>query len=285
MATKRSRPGKLVVGVGNRGEGRKIDTWKFYAEDVVAKRGEPLAFDVFMNQNLDFTVTTAGIPSERFEPMTGKILAELHAKAQEIARDEFDIKNTLKWSDWLEVRICRHRGKYDFETGARANNGAKAHVEYTVIPRADAKDGRAFTVNGNNVLVPFPKDVGLVEDQPGDGGFRPNRKIEGERAATLQAIIDDPNASYAAKLDAKMSMSDRRDADTQFVYLPDTPENRAGLDAIIQAIEGINQRLLDFLAPDNIQDTLARALVNSSRLLAGPSEAPRASSPRPGRSP
>lgn len=260
----RSKQGHLTIGVTDRANGRKIDTWTFRPGDVAGKRerDKEIVFEVHMLKSMAFSVDTKGIPSERWSPLVGPVLADLHAQALAAARAEFDLKNDLSWSDWLEIKV-REASRFDARD---TNNIAQASLSYRQIARAETPDGIAYTVSGNGLLTRFPEPVGVYRDPDGLTG---NRRPCANKVA--QAQVTTPENS-AARLSAMLGATDRREADTQFAYLPDTPENRAGLDAIIAAIEGINLRLQQFLHPDEIGNTLQRALSSGTRLLAGPGE-------------
>lgn len=263
-SSKRNGQGHLLVGVTSRQSGRKIDTWNFHPGDVAGgklERKDPIVFEVCMLHTLEFVVDTKSIPKERWpKPLTGTVLADLHAQALEAARAEFDLAHGLEWSDWLEIRI-KETSLYDRRDAVGAG---QAHLSYTQIARAEKPDGQAFTVNGNGVLVSFPTPVG-VERSP--DGLTAQRRLDPDKEARINAKSGIGSASHIGAL---LGARDSRSADTQFAYLPDTPENRAGLDAIIQAIEGINVRLQDFLQPENIEHTLQRAMASAGRLLAAP---------------
>ncbi len=259
MTSKPQRNGNLTAGVTDRAGGRKIDTWTFRSGGSVSKLVDTdITFDVFLQKTLDFRVETKNIPSSRWQTLVGSDLAALQAQALEKAQAEFDLKNDLVWSDWLEIRI-KEAAKHDTKNAIGAGQAA---VIYSPILRAETADGRAFTVNGNGLLVNFPEAVGI--DRNSDWGIRSKNEDALEKANAST----EPNS--AARLVAQLGAQDHRPADTQFVYLPDTPENRMGLDAIINAIEGINSRLQEFLNPAQISDTLQRAATAGSNLLSGP---------------
>lgn len=264
MSSQRDKQGHLTVGVTDRNNGRKIDTWTFRPGDVAGRRDRDneIVFEVSLLKSMEFVVDTKGIPKERWEPLRGPVLADLHAQALAAARVEFDLKNELVWSDWLEIKV-KEAASYD---SRNAENIAQASLSYRQIPRAETRDGVAYTVNGNGLLSRFPEPTGVCRDRDGmSGSRRPSPKKEAQ-------VLASTRDNSAERLVGLLNATDSRDADTQFSYLPDTPENRAGLDAIIAAIESINQRLQQFLHPDEIGQTIQRALAGSSRLLSGPSE-------------
>lgn len=263
----RKRHGHLTVGVTNRDGGRKIDTWTFRAGDVAGKRDRDteINFEVAVLHTLDFVVNTKDIPSERWQPLRGENLSELHAQALEACRFEFDLRNDLTWTDWLKIKI-KEVGSHD-KRGALG--AAQACVTYSIIPRGEKPDGSAYTINGNGSIVKFPEPVGVFRGNL-DGAFG-NRRIDPEVEARIKK--EHPDGQFGSlRLSALLGAQDNRDPDTQFAYLPDTPENRAGLDSIIRAIDDINLRLQQFMAPETITQTLARAATVGSRLLAAPED-------------
>lgn len=143
--------------------------------------------------------------------------------------------------------------------------GSQACVTYRTIPRAETSDGKAYTLNTNNLLVSFPQSVSALAPGQGEWGTRAlPRKKDG-----------------TSDLVGLLQGHDNRPPHTQFTYLPDTPENRAGLDAIIDAIEQANIKLNDFLSESKIGQTIARARHSTENLLSGPPPSP----PRPTRRP
>lgn len=265
----RTRHGHLTVGVTNRDGGRKIDTWTFRAGDVAGPRDKSteITFEVAVLHTLEFVVNTKDIPSERWQSLRGKDLSELHAQALEACRFEFDLNNDLTWTDWLQIKI-KEVGSHDKRNKLGA---AQAFVSYSIIPRGEKPDGSAYTINGNGCIVKFPEPVGVYRGDRGEtfGVRRPNPEVEAKIKEEF------PDGQYGhRRISALLDAQDNRDADTQFAYLPDTPENRAGLDSIIRAIDDINLRLQQFMAPDTITQTLARAATVGGRLLAAPESPP-----------
>lgn len=260
-----NKHGTLTSSVSNRGGGRKIDTLTFRAD---APKGEgnkqrTMDFDVYLQPDHSFVVQTKDIPGQRWKDLRGGVLAELALQAEEAARDEFNLQANLTWSTWLEVRVIQP-GEHN-KREAVGGKTAAARVSYRPIARGETPDGRAFTPGGNNCLVEFPSNVGVV-----NGNERRTREIPKEELAGL---------SDGLRMARQMDNLDRRPTNEQYTYLPDTPEARAGLDAIIAAIDTINVRLQAFLQPGEINLTLERAAQSGLRMLEAPEGD--AASPRP----
>lgn len=246
---------------------RKIDTWKFYGD---SKKAVDISFDVYITPKLGFRLETKDIAEERLTPLEGPDLAQLHKQAEKLAIDEFNLRNELVWTDWLEICVKAMTG-YD-----RRNivNGSQACVSYRVIPRGETPDGTAYTIVGDtriSSLVKFPKPT-MVDDNNEMG----MREVSAEEKARIEKETP-PNSSD--RLSALLHATDQRSPDIQFSYLPDTPENRAGLDAIIAVINNANLRLQQFLSSENLPDTLERARNAGVNLLAAPE--PARKSPKP----
>jgi hypothetical protein len=239
---------------GGGGAGRKIDTWTYRPDvgrELGLKPSEPIEFSVFMHRkpgcDILFSVTTGSIPASRWNQESSSDLSQLRRAADKAARTEFDLRHDLAWTQWLEVQV-EQISEFDLRGTIGAAQGKMA---YSPIPRAEDAQGRAYTVNRNNVLIDFPTNVSVAintDDLTGSRGL-PN----GEKP-TLQ----------------NMNKTDRRPTNTQFVYLPDTPENRAGLNLILQALAEVNTRMQLFLEPSKIQQTLERAMAGGQALIAGP---------------
>jgi hypothetical protein len=244
----------IAGGSGSGGPGRKIDTWTYRPETRYVsglKPSEPIEFSVFMHRksgvSIHFSVVSSNIPSSRWNPESSSDLDQLRRAADIAARAEFDLRHGLTWTQWLEIRV-EQISPSDLRN---AIGGAQGKMSYFPIPRAEDATGRAYTVNSNGVLTDFPTNVGVSVSCDDITGSRP--MPNGEKP-TLQ----------------NLNLADRRPPNTQFVYLPDTSENRAGLDSILNALAEVNARMQAFLEPSNIQQTLERAASGGQALLSGP---------------
>lgn len=255
--THKAQHGTFQTTVGTRNDGRKIDTWTMRVDRIEGGQNFKIDFDIFLHHSMEFSVSTKDIDASRFTTLRGNNLADLREQSAQIAREEFDLRNGLTWSDWLEVRVKKSDKHSDreFTDGVSGSLG----VSYNVIPRGDTTDGRAFSVSGSSgTLIEFPKNVEAVP--------------EGESRRERKKINDSDNSEQRSsqKLIQEMAALDMRDPNTQFIYLPSTPENRAGLDAIINAISALNGRLQNFLSPGEIAGTLTKAATQMGNLLSGP---------------
>lgn len=272
---KTQRAGQLTSNTSQ--QGKKIDVWTFRPNVSGGLHlPETISFDVVLLKNMEFKVSSEQLSKTRFSELQGENLKELKEKALEAAQNEFDLHNQLIWTDWLEIKIEElPRGEVQREE----ITGAQARVTYSSIPRAETSDGNAFTLNNNGCLVRFPDNITVERPQDGENSWG-MRKTDPEKIAEIK---NNPNLSDAEKLYLQLSLQDQRTRSAQFVYQPDTPETRAGLGSIIDAIETINLRLQQFLHPQEITQTLQRAASNRQLLLSGsheqdPSDQP--SSPR-----
>lgn len=222
-------------------------------------------FEVNLLPGMEFSVDTSDISKDRWQPLQGKTLVELRQQAEEAASREFDLRLGLEWSTWLEVRV-QQVGAYALRA-SEEGAAAQAHVAYSPLLRGETKDGQAFTVSASSgVIVPFPKDVQAL---PAGADYRRKHEDDTQEPAGL---------TEGQRLSRRLSNMDHREPHVQYTYLPDTPENRAGLDAIIQVIDTVNRRLQQFLHPSEILKTLARATQSGPALLTGP--APEKATPR-----
>ena len=259
--TKRKH-GQISSTLGNREDGRKIDTWSFSMPKLEGGGDSfKVEFDVALLQSMEIVVKTKDIDPTRFSTLRSYNIKELRVEAEEAARQEFDLRNQLTWSDWLEVRV-EESSAY---ARRKSEDGAcgQLQVAYSPIARGETPDGRAFTVSSNHssVLVAFPTDLGVDRDVDGMSGSRRKSPALDENTEGLTS---------AQILTRKLEKAERREANVQFTYLPDTAENRAGLDAIIVAIESLSSRLQSFLTPTEIQATLSKAASQGTALLTGP---------------
>lgn len=268
--------GKLHSSVGNREGGKKVDIWKFNSSfkgmDTI------IEFEVALLHDMSFLVKTENIHSSRFKPLQGSNIHDLFLEAEEVARQEFDLNTNLIWTNWLEVIVK------EGELSSKGPKNAGLNISYRTIPRAEDKDGNAYAVLKNNVLVEFPTNIGIDRNIQEDSatGFRMGGRGLSPEA---QEKLKDKTLSSAQRLTLEISGKDHRDASSQFTYLPDTPENRAGLDSIISTLEQLSQRLQVFLAPGEIQKTLTSIVSNGPALLNPPEPKPSASPPKKAWSP
>lgn len=253
-APQRPKIGVLSTEAGYRTGGRKMDTWKF--RPTVADRSMEMSvvFEVFLDKNdqgIVFRVETADIPRERWNNVSGTDIRELRQKAEEAAQREVDLRLGLTWSDWLEVRVSEQSGFPD--RNRLAESGLS--LSYRVLPRGENAQGAAYTVvDGRLLRFPTDTQVGPKDERDRSYGLRMGED------GSLKSVLSKP--------------SDSRDAASQFTYLPDTPENRQGLQAIVDGIEQVGQRLQAFLRPDAIALTLQRAAAApQTALLAAPDAA------------
>lgn len=258
--------GVLHSSVGNRENGRKVDSWSF--KSSLEGKETAIDFEVSLLANRSFVVKTNDIPTSRFEPLRGTDIGLLFEQAQDMARQEFDLNNNLIWSNWLEVVIKEGTSE---NSGKRIKN-AGLNISYSIIPRGESQEGKVYTVGKNKTLIEFPENIGVDRQDDLISGFR-----TGERSVSADVAerLKDPTLSSSERMRLEMKGRDLRDAGSQFTYLPDTVENRLALESIIMSLEQLNQRLQVFLSPNQIQDTLSH-IVNHGTALLTPPEGPSA---------
>lgn len=157
-------------------------------------------------------------------------LNTLKERIRALLDDVVTVRDGATWEPWLEVKVglvlFRH-------SEARSR---QLSVAYNGLLRGThpAHPGEAFTVSSNGSVVPFPKP--LTPDGP-------RQDVD---------VFARPPAADARTLSDQLNAMDRRERDMTYAYLPDTPDNRAALDRIIQAMDDLTQRLHALLSPEQV---------------------------------
>ena len=134
----------------------------------------------------------------------------------------------------------------------------KLQVSYCSIARGDTLGTLVYPKQNHiSTLIPFPIDIGVYKDPDSMTGRR-RPAANAESLTSVHGMIK------------QMDEGGRREVNIQLTYLPDTAENRRGLDAIILVIENLGTRLQNFLDHNEIQATLSMAAIQGATLLTAP---------------
>lgn len=217
--------GHLRVGFDR---GVKIDEWVYHSPHADGALADKMKAEVRMRhakkahyndpEKIIFTATSECFG--RGTTISGSDISKLFDDVQEAFRTYEVAQRGVVWEEWLEVEISP---SHVFSS----HDSAGFAVGYRVLMRGiDPRDGRALTINGNNIVRDFPK-----------------AKAAGEKEKSKTMI----HGEYL----------DGRDEDHQYAYLPKTPANVAALEGIIDAINSARSKLEGLLVQKMIASTFA----------------------------
>lgn len=149
-------------------------------------------------------------------------------KQQALLQQQHDVLLGCEWAPWLEVRVSKSKPLHSEKPNA---NAVTLTLSYCKLKKGIDKDGREWTVNFNHVAVPFPlpKKAGESDSPAGD--------------QSLNKLL-----------------ASGRSIDTEYSYIPATPENIKALDNLIARFDVLHQSLAGFLGQAAIQESLRKDL-------------------------
>lgn len=222
---------------------KKILEWKFsaahgLAANAIARLGEPKA-DISIKREDDGVIFVADSPwfgdSKRRNEITDKTVSGLRRKVEAMFRDQILAHTSVKWEDWIEIKMNDRDISDDGNKGA-----AYVHIEWEILKRAKFPDGRDMVLDHRS-LYPFPQAKPSGQDGPQyskrkNGGHEWNHN------------------TYS------------QDEDAQYAYIPATPENLAAMKTLLEKIGEVNDRLLAILNQEAIKRTVALLAGGALRL-------------------
>jgi hypothetical protein len=214
--------GKLNTGV-TRSSGKVIDEWEFRSPFTDA-RAPALKVTVSIVKSSSEGITFC-VRGDNLVDMVDTDIERLRQRVCALFQQQHDIAVGVAWEDWLEVAVSgdsRH-----FRAGSEK---AGVEVLYRRLKRGvDAATGLTYTLSINGTAIPFPqpKQSGVNEDGVDYGDWK--------------------------------GMSDR-DVETEFSYLPATPENIASLNELMDRVTSLRAKLSEFLRQDTVQESLTSSI-------------------------
>jgi hypothetical protein len=221
------KAGKLEVGRSVRSGGKVVDEWKYVSP--FTGRGEgpkppPLVVEIAIvkgeKEGIVFEARSSGLPKEG---VRDRDIEALRQKVEEALRFQHDILTGVPWDDWLEIAVSGSLTDGSTYEGIQAN----VKLSYIKLKRGvDPKTGKAYVVNSNHIAVSFPLP-----------------KKAGERDAEQ---IDSHGFSLGG-----------RELNTEYSYLPATPDNLAALQDLQNRVNELRVRMSAFLNQGTVQQSLA----------------------------
>lgn len=218
---------------------KKITEWDYsspiaFDKEMVGRLGQPkINVNIRRRSKVDdgkdtYTFEARSTWFKAGEVIEAKTLSELEEKCERLLNEIVLASAGIKWTEWLEVKIARDSTEeQDFGSKRKRDGGitrkAELSVSYTTIKRAKMPDGRDLMLESGWRLKPFPEP-----------------KAAGEKK----------------KRDISSDEYDWRDEDSEYAYIPATPENIAALDAIRLMIDTAGARLQGLLAQKSIGRTI-----------------------------
>lgn len=143
-------------------------------------------------------------------------IEQLRLMVEEALTLQHRMDTGVTWEDWLEVEV---KGQYEDRHGGRFSSSLE--ITYRRLKRGvDPDTGIAYTINSNNIAVPFPQAK----------TYRPaetdEERMFGETAVELS-------------------------------YIPATPENIAALENLMGRTQQLRDALSQFLSQENVKTALA----------------------------
>lgn len=220
------KAGKLEVGRSVRSGGKIFDEWSF-SSPFDGHNGRPkppvLKVEIAVHKSGDEGITFEARSKGLKQSLRNSDIEVLRQAVEEELRFHHHMLTEIPWEDWLEIKVS---GELE---GGTQWKGATAGVklEYFRLQRAvNPQTGGVYVVNKNNIAVDFPKPKKAGERDPEDVDYMGMR-------------------------------IHNRDVNSEYSYLPATPENLAALNDLQNRIEELRLRMSAFLNQGTVQESLA----------------------------
>lgn len=218
MTTKTGR----LYATSTNSAGKKIDEWTYQSgfgekhRCVVKVFGDHTGLKFRAYAMKDGT-SAQGRPlksvTEIFEPIEETDIKRLKEKVEEAYNIHDSVSHSANWEDWLEVKVSRRASLFEGLTGDEIAIG------YRQIKKATLPDGKQVTISRfDNRITTFPLPKKQGEDDEGQ------------------------QATGASRL------SSGRDVNSEYAYLPSTPQNVATLESMQAGLRELHARVCAFVS-------------------------------------
>lgn len=224
-----SKTGALSIQPTRLNAGKLIDTWAFRSpfKDAAARAiEEKLTAQVYIHKSTTSVYFEAKSPALPGDAISGTDIEKLRAEVEEAFNMQHDALANCKWSDWLEVQVSK-------QLNPMRGTGIELKMTYTPLKKGIDAAGKEWTVNFNQVAVPFPT---------------PKQAGQEDQKVQIPGL-----AGYASG----------RPTDCEFSYIPATPENIAAMEALVARFEALHKAMSSFLSQDTIESSLVDASFTS----------------------
>lgn len=215
-------------------DGRKIDTWNFL---VPGKNGpkivETITIHIMDRDGLAFEARSPRLPDKVVRDTD---IERLRTTVETALNKVMPDLMPIKWENWLEVRVTGANTKSSArdEKEGLVDFGGVLKIEVIRLQRGiDPETGEAVTISRNQCIMPFSKarEYG-----------KPDSDLE-----AIKTIADYVRTPWA-----------HRDSDSHVsrAYIPETPENVAKLEELLERMATLRSRVADMLS----QEQIVRAL-------------------------
>jgi hypothetical protein len=168
----RAETGHLDIGQHTRTkDGKKVFDWKF----KVLGSDEVIPLEVYMTQTSDeieFTVRSHRLRQSISDSDINRLKDAVESELME----QTAMISGLGWQDWLEVIVKGDNS--DRGDSPHSATGANLHIQVNHLKRGVDEAGRAFTINNNGVVTPFPTSQDYDKAQTHLGEFKIASKEE-----------------------------------------------------------------------------------------------------------
>lgn len=226
--------GKLDVGRSARSAGKVVDEWRFLSPFRTHGDGPKppaLAVEIAIikgeKDSIVFEARSPGLPGAS---LRDRDIESLRQRVEEALRFQHDMLTGVQWEDWLEIQVTgSHTDGSDYQ-GIQAN----LQLKYSKLKRGvDPKTGKAYYIHSNNVVIEFPLPKKAGERDP------------------------DEDLTESLRPGGRPLKLGGRELNTEYSYLPATPENLAALQDLQSRVNELRLRMSAFLNQDTVQQSLA----------------------------
>lgn len=233
MTMYQQKPGNLNVGSTRTSAGKLIDEWTFISP-FKDKTAPKLTVQIHVHKTgrggITFVASGTCMPV-KFEETD---IERLRVKVEDSLQFQHDMLTGVQWERWMEIEVVGRSKEKAYDNSSESELTIHCRpLKRGVHPQT----GKAYVINTNGIAVPFPKP---------------------KKAGQLDE--SDPDDEWAS-LNA-------RARDAEYSYLPETPENVAALQDLMNRMQTLRAKLSEFLSQDVVQASLTNLASNAPALSA-----------------